>query len=137
MSQQVTMLKALGRQPILYVGSIGTRVMYEDAPLAIPSKARLYKYGISDFVYRRIAYAHVKTFKEFDVRLLRVTPKNQVLERMLTEKLKQEGLHMKLPIGGRTQRELFFLEDRESHYVWFEKLVDNLVRELDCKAMCF
>lgn len=122
-------LKLYANRPILYVGEVGKLQKFERTFHPTFHQVQLYKYGISENVYRRIAYAHLKRFDYFDVRLLRETSANRVVERLLTHELKRKGLHVKMNINGHNHQELFYTE-QEQDIQWIEGLIDTLISEV-------
>ena len=130
MNSQFAHLKCLANKPILYIGEVGAVNIFNKSPDPHYRNMKLFKYGISDNVYRRIAYSHMKKFDYFDLHLMRETPVHRLVESLLTRELKKEGIHVKMSIRGHVHRELFVLENNSTHLEWVEKKVDSLIEEL-------
>ena len=88
--------------------------------------SEIYKYGISNNVYRRLVKEHDKKFKYFDIKLLRESYRYQEVEYIITQELKLKKRLLKMDWDNRIQREITYFEN-ENEKDWFKELVDDLV----------
>jgi hypothetical protein len=111
------------KRNIVYIGHVGSINVWNGCGF---DTADLYKYGITNNVYRRVVYNHKKRFEQFDLLAMKETVDHKEVERLFTKVLRDKKMHVTMQVGGhvdRTCRELFYLKNPD---VEFENIVDLL-----------
>lgn len=131
-------LDKLKHYPIFYTGEIGKINDYQS--LIIPtldaqkdiirnmSFLSVYKYGTTCDIFRRSEKEHKKTFKYFDLKLIRESIRPYEVEYIITNELRSRGLLYKLKLNEKMRREIVCFRNEEDKH-WYVELVDYIVKK--------
>ena len=110
------------KRNIVYIGHVGSINVWNGCGF---DTAELYKYGITNNVYRRVVYNHKKRFEQFDLLAMKETVDHKEVERQFTKVLRDRKMHVTMQVDqhDRPCRELFYLTNPD---VELEKIVDLL-----------
>ena len=114
------------RKNVLYIGEVGNVNICSNRFI---HSGHLYKYGITNNIYRRVMYAHKKRFERFDLLAMYETDHHRYVERVLTRELRGMSIHVTMPFSNVTCRELFYLKD-ESELSLVEQIVLDTIRSI-------
>lgn len=112
---------------VVYIGEVGH---VQVASNKYFHTRHLYKYGITNNIYRRVMYAHKKRFEKFDLLAMYETDYHRYVENVLTKELRGMSLHITMPFSDSRCRELFYLENA-SDLVIIEKIIRDTIHQIE------
>lgn len=107
---------------VLYIGHVGNVNIFCPQKQVF-STVKMFKYGITNNIYRRVQYSHKRNFDKFDLVFFVQSNNSRQLESIVKRELVERKNSIRMPIKDTLCRELFFVKDNFE----FDSIVDFIL----------